>query len=704
MTKRPTYSGRTSRPPLAPSAETAETWLDADFAELQDVPEPYDMAAPELAAAVLPGAVADPVARVFDFAERVKAAPDRPGCYLMIDRNGAICYVGKATSLRNRLRQYASGQDERFFVQLLGRVLGDLEFVITPTEKDALLLENELIKKHLPRFNVRLKDDKRFLHLRLDSNQDYPRLQVVRRPAQDKAQYFGPYASASSARATLAQINRYFQLRTCPDSAFKNRTRPCLEYQIHRCLGPCVLPVDVATYHQQVRDVALFLSGRRSELLGRLKKRMADAAEAEEFERAGRHRDQLQAIETSLEQQHVSLLGRRKSIDAVGLYREGAKIAVTVLTFREGVLLGSQGYVLRDQEFPDAEVLEGFLLQLYERGQPVPDELLLPMAIDGEEALAEWLTDQRKVRAALTGETASRSQVEIRDPQRGLLSKLVEMAVANAKQTFEDRVRASAKASSTLLGLQKKLHLTRLPRRIECYDISNISGTDPVGSMVVFLDGEPANQQYRRYKIRAQETPNDFAMMYEVLSRRMARAMDGRSPWPDLIVIDGGKGQLSMALAALADLGAEGVELCGLAKARTQESDDSEHSASSPERVFRPGVKNAIVMPQNSNEVYLLTRLRDEAHRFAIAFHRERRDKRVLTSWLDKIVGLGPAKKKTLLLAFGSLTAIKEANEASLANVVGPGLARRIAVVTGTMGRVGQSAGTGERQTEGTDD
>ena len=668
-----------SKPIQAPSAESAETWLDAEFDALQDAPEPYEITEESVA----PGAVAEHVARAFDFDERVKAAPDRPGCYLMIDRHGVICYVGKATSLRNRLRQYASGQDERFFVHLLDRVLGDIEFVITPTEKDALLLENELIKKHQPRFNVRLKDDKRFLHLRLDPSQNYPRLQVVRRPADDKAQYFGPYASASSARSALAQINRHFQLRTCPDSAFKNRTRPCLEYQIHRCLGPCVLPVDVGVYHQHVRDVALFLSGRRSELLGRLKKRMADAAEGEEFERAGRYRDQIQAIETSLEQQHVSLLGRRKSIDAVGLYREGAKIAVTVLTFREGVLLGSQGYVLRDQEFPDAEVLEGFLLQLYQRGQPVPDELLLPLAIDGEEALAEWLTDQRKLQAALAGDPVGRAQVEIKDPQRGLLSKLIEMATDNARQTFEDRVRASAKAENTLLGLQKKLHLTRLPRRIECYDISNISGTDPVGSMVVFIDGEPANQEYRRYKIRTQETPNDFAMMYEVLSRRIARAQDGRSPWPDLIVIDGGKGQLGMAQAALSDLGVEGVELCGLAKARTQDSDDAGPSASSPERVFRPGVKNAIVMPQNSNEVYLLTRLRDEAHRFAITFHRERRDKRVLKSWLDKVIGLGPARKKALLLAFGSLAAVKEAGEAALAGVVGPALARKIAIVRG---------------------
>lgn len=678
MAKKPTHLPNSS----PEQAENATAWIDAEIDALDEQPTdespPYEIA-PE--ADFLPGSVADPVRRSFDFEERVRAAPDRPGCYLMLDRHGVICYVGKASSLKNRLRQYASGQDERFFVHLLDRVLGDIELVITTTEKDALLLENELIKKHQPRFNVRLKDDKRFLHLKLDTNQNYPRLQVVRRPADDKAQYFGPYASASSARSTLAQVNRHFQLRTCPDSAFKNRTRPCLEYQIHRCLGPCVLPVDVEVYHQHVRDVALFLSGRRSELLARVKGRMADAAESEEFERAGRYRDQIVAIEKSLEEQHVSLLGRRKSIDAFGLYREGARIAIAVMTFREGVMLGSQGYVLRDQEFPDAEVLEGFLLQLYQKGQVVPDEVLLPLPVDGEEALAEWLTDQRKLQAGLTGEGLPRGNVQIRDPQRGMLSKLVDMATENARHTFEDKVRAAQKAEHTLAGLQKRLQLTRLPRRIECYDISNISGTDPVGSMVVFVDGEPAKGEYRKFKIRTQETPNDFAMMYEVLSRRMTRAVDGRSPWPDLIVIDGGKGQLGMAQAALSDLGVESVEVCGLAKARTLDSDDAGHSASSPERVFRPGIKNPIVMPQNSNEVYLLTRVRDEAHRFAITFHRQRRDKRILESWLDKISGLGPAKKKQLLQHFGSLTAIAQAEVEALTDVVGAGLAAKIVTV-----------------------
>ena len=644
--------------------------------------------------AALPGQIAEPVPRRsnawlqdgrFDFDERLRTAPDRPGVYLMRDRHGAVCYVGKAASLRNRLKQYASGQDERFFVHLLHHVLSDIELVVTQSEKDALLLENDLIKQHQPRFNVRLKDDKRFLHLKLAADENYPRLQVIRRPAQDGAQYFGPYASASQARATLAQINRYFQLRTCPDTVFRNRTRPCLEYQIGRCPGPCVLPVDPADYAGHVRDVALFLSGRRSELLGRIKQRMQGAAEAEEFERAARFRDQVRAIEASLEQQHVNLLHQRHAIDAIGLYREGARIAVSVLTFREGVLLTSQGHVLKDQEWTDAEVIEGFAMQLYDRGHEVPDELLLPVTLEGEAVLGDWLGDLRKARAALQmqGGAAGKTAVAVHQPQRGLKVRLVTMATENAKQFFEDRVRAAASAQAVLTGLQKRLHLQNLPRRIECYDISNIQGTDPVASMVVFLDAEPAVREYRTFAIRSMETPNDFAMMYEVLSRRFHNAKDGQGPLPDLVVVDGGKGQLKMAEQALADLGVFGIEMVGLAKARTLETDDQGPSQSSPERVFVPGAKNAIVLPQNSNEIYLLTRVRDEAHRFAITYHRKRRQARQLRSTLDAIPGVGPARKKALLQAFGSLKGVAAASDGDLAAVPGIGqdTARRLRVV-----------------------
>lgn len=642
---------------------------------------PYTL---ELDDAALPGAVADPIRREFDFDERLRSAPDRPGVYLMRDRHGVVCYVGKAASLRTRLRQYASGQDNRFFVHLLHHVLGSIDLVLTPTEKAALLLENELIKEHQPRFNVRLKDDKRFLHLRIASDQDFPRLEVVRKPARDDAQYFGPYASASSARAAIAQINRHFQLRTCTDAVFRNRIRPCLEHQIGRCPGPCVLPVPVPEYQAHVRDVTLFLSGRRGELLDRLRARMQQAAADEHYEQAARNRDQILALEQSLEQQHVNLLNQRRSIDALGMYREGARAAVAVLTFREGVLLGSQGFVLRDQEFPDGEVIEGFASQLYDRGLPVPDEVLLPMST-GDDALAEWLTDLRKSRAALEGSAVPKAAVEVTVPQRGMKARLTAMANDNAKQAFEDQVRASASAQATLAGLQRRLHLLNLPRRIECYDISNISGTDAVGSMSVALDAEMTPREYRTFAIRSMETPNDFAMMTEVLDRRFRRAQDSGGPRPDLVLVDGGRGQLKMAQQVLADLGIHDVELASLAKARTLDGDDLGSSQHSDERVFLPGIKNALVLPQNSNELYLLVQLRDEAHRVAITFHRKRRQTRQLTSTLDAIPGVGAARKKALLQAFGSLKGIAQADHAAVAAVpgIGPEVARRVLLALG---------------------
>ncbi len=637
--------------------------------------------------AALPGEVAD-IARVsedFDLDERLLTAPDRPGCYLMRDRRGEVVYVGKAASLRQRLRQYAAGQDERYFVHQLREVLGAVDVIVTATEKEALILENELIKRHQPRFNVRLKDDKRFLHLRLASDQDFPRLQVVRRPQRDGAQYFGPYASASSARQAIALINRHFQLRTCPDAVFRNRTRPCLEYQIHRCLGPCVLPVDPAEYASHVKDVALFLSGRRGELVGRLQGKMHAAAEAEDFERAARYRDHIHALQTSLEQQSVAVTGQSRAVDAIGLYREGAKACVAVLTFREGVLIGSRGHLLRDQEWPDGEVVAGFCQWLYDGGQAVPDELLVPVALDEPGVLADWLSDLRKQRAALIGERVPKAGVEVIHPQRALKARLLQAAADNARQTFEDHARKAVSQAATLAGLQRRLHLRNLPQRIECFDISNISGTDPTGSMSVAWQGALAPREYRTFRVRSLETPNDFAMMHEVLSRRFERVHSHGWPLPDLVVIDGGKGQLKMAEQVLAELGIEGVDLCGLAKARTLDSDDQGPSRSSPERVFLPGIKNPVVMPQHSNEVYLLTQLRDEAHRLAITLHRKRRSQRTVGSRLDRIPGVGPSRRNLLLQTFGSLAGVQQAGQEALAATpgIGPELAQRIVTALG---------------------
>ena len=636
-------------------------------------------------AAPQPGAVAEPRADYapFDFATRVQQAPAHPGVYLMKDRRDRVVYVGKAKSLRARLRQYLLRQDERFFVDLLDRVLGGIELVLTATEKDALLLENELIKKHQPRYNIELKDDKRFIHLRLGREHAFPRLEVVRRPRDDGARYFGPYASAASARSTLAQVNRHFKLRTCTDSVFRNRSRPCLEFQIKRCPAPCVQAVDESDYAAHLRDVELFLTGRGKELVDELRLRMVAAATAEDFERAAVLRDQWRAVERSLERQHVALLDRlKRDIDAIGMHREGARMSVAVLQFRGGMLAGSQGYALADQEFPDDEVVAGFAERYYDRGHPVPDEVLLPRVIEAPATLAGWLTDLRHQAGG------PQRAVTVRHPTRGLKAQLCRMATDNAEQVFADRLRPLRNDAEVMEGLRSRLGLRALPRRIECFDVSNIQGTDPVASMAVFIDAQPANQAGRRFKVRGKQTPDDFAMMYEVLCRRFEHGEADGWPLPDLLVVDGGPGQLKMAVNALRDLGVHDVEAVGLAKARTQDSDDRGPARRSPERVWLPDSAHPVVLRQTSNEVYLLTRVRDEAHRMAVTFHRQRRGARTLTSALDTVPGVGPTRRTALLKHFGSVRGLRKASIAELcaAPGIGPDTAARIHSALNTSG------------------
>ncbi len=635
--------------------------------------EPKDRSRPTPQA----GAVAEPTVDydAFDFSARVALAPEHPGVYLMKDRRGRVVYVGKAKSLRARLRQYLLRQDERFFVELLENVLGDIELVLTATEKDALLLENELIKQHQPRYNVDLKDDKRFIHLRLGREHPFPRLEVVRRPKEDGARYFGPYASAASARSTLRQVNRHFKLRTCTDSVFRNRSRPCLEYQIKRCPGPCVLDVVQDEYNKHLRDVQLFLAGRQRQLIDELKGRMGEAAEGEDFERAAVLRDQWRAVERSIERQHVALLDRlQRDIDAVGMHREGARLSMAVLGFRGGILATSQGHTLAEQEFPDDEVVAGFVERYYDRGHPIPDEVLLPRAIEAPDALADWLTDLRRQAGG------PQRAVRVLHPQRGIKVQLVAMAADNAAQAFADRQRQRSGGRETLEGLRQRLALRNLPGRIECFDVSNIQGTDPVASMAVFSEGEPDANAGRRFKVRGKQTPDDFAMMYEILCRRFEHGESDGWPLPDLLVVDGGPGQLKMACAALADLGVHDVEAVGLAKARAQTGDDVGPARRSPERIWLPDRPHPVILPQTSNEVFLLTRIRDEAHRMAVTFHRKRRSGRTLQSEIDQIAGIGPTRRSALLSHFGSVRALRQASEAELAEVpgIGPETAARL--------------------------
>jgi excinuclease ABC subunit C len=643
--------------------------------------------------------------------QKLDALPSEPGCYLMKDRAGEVVYVGKASSLRSRVRSYfdAGRGDDRVFVPLLEDLLGDVEVIVTRSEKEAVLLENELIKKHKPRFNVRLRDDKDFIVLRLDERHPYPRLEVrrAREKRHEGARYFGPYSSASSIRETLRIVNRHFQLRTCSDHVFDHRKRPCILYQIHRCPAPCVYDVTQEEYRQSVEDAVEFLEGRENELSGRLRSRMEEAARALRFEEAARLRDQLQAVERSLEKQRV-LMSDRADRDVVGLYREGPDLVIQVLSMRGGKLQDSRSHPFRSQEFPAEELLSSFLSLYYEQN-PAPDEVLVPLEPVQAEALADVLSERRGRR------------VRLLTPQRGAKADLLEVAAKNAEQGFRSWQEKDERRERALTGLTRALHLARPPRWMECYDISTFQGALAVGSGVSMKDGEPDKANYRRYKVKGATGQDDFAMLYEVICRRLRRAI-AEACFPDLLVIDGGKGQLNAALAAAKDVGvatspvqgipgAPFVEMVGLAKSRllggpelgtarvigrrgrrggpaADLADAAEAAekgfvselARSPERVFLPGRKDPVVLRQNSAELFMIARLRDEAHRFAITFHRKLRRERNFRSVLEEIPGIGEGRKKALLRHFGSLKRVKEASPEQIAEVEGFGPKQAAAV------------------------
>ena len=576
--------------------------------------------------------------------------PVEPGVYLMKDKRGKIVYIGKAACLRDRVRQYFNKtSDNREFVPLLGDLLSDIETIVTNNEKEALLLENNLVKQHQPKFNVKLVDDKNFLVLRLDPTQEWPRLEVQRRIGEDKARYFGPYHSATAAREALRVVNRHFKLRTCTDHVLYSRKRPCLQYQIKRCDAPCVFPIPREEYMHQVDDVALFLQGKDDELLGRLKGRMKEASQKMEYESAAAIRDQLSALEKTLEEQRV-VGATFVDQDVVGMHREGTTVEIVVLFIRQGKLLGRRAFSFKHQEFPDAEIISSFVGLYYDLGGFVPDEVLLPVEIPDTEVHADALRDKKQ------------RKVEVLAPQRGPKHDLVELANKNAAANYASRRDKAEDAMESLGKLQKRLHLKRLPRRVECYDIANLQGQLSVGSMVVFVDGLPEKSAYRHFKIKSVQGPDDFASLYEVLSRRFRRAKENDDGWalPDLVVVDGGKGQLQMALAAAHDVGIdtgmEGIDVVGLAK----EAEDVE-GEKKPDRVFIPKIKDPVKLRPNSAELFMLARVRDEAHRFANVLHKKLRKRRALRSALEDVPGIGAVRKKELLKHFGSLKKIKEA-------------------------------------------
>jgi excinuclease ABC subunit C len=598
--------------------------------------------------------------------EKLTNLPSRPGVYLMRDGAGKVIYVGKAKDLRARVRSYFNRNDGRSQIEFLVRRVENLETLVTSNDKEALILENNLIKQYKPRYNIRLKDDKSYLSIKVTTKDAWPRILTTRKIVKDGSRYFGPFSSAVAARETVDIIEKHFLLRNCTDHNFKNRSRPCLQYEIKRCLAPCVLAVDPEEYREQVRQASLFIEGRQHELLAELRQRMAAKAETMEFESAAKIRDQIQAVEKTLEKQRmVSHWGADQ--DIFGLYREGGYIEAQVLFVRQGKLTGTQAYALEDLDFSDEEIMGSLLTQFYQGQRFMPEEILLPVELEDRDTRAEYLSERKG------------KNVSIHVPQKGDKRKLVEMAQQNARQSFTERHDQEKAREKMLQELQEQLHLKRYPQRIECFDISMIHGAYAVGSQVTFTGGEPDKAHYRHYRIRTIDPSgggDDFGMMLEVLKRRFTRGKR-EEEMPNLVVVDGGKGQLAMALAAMREVGVEGIDVVGLAKMRVQSAPRSAEIERSEERVFLPGQSNPVTLRRNSNPLFLLQRVRDEAHRFAITHHKKLRSKQTLSSALDRIPGIGAARRRALLRAFGSVKGVEQASLDELMQI--PGMNPKVA-------------------------
>lgn len=595
-----------------------------------------------------------------DLATQAEQLATGAGVYLFKGADGEVLYVGKANNLRARVRQYVQGHDERFMVRFLLAAAARVEVVPVSNEKEALILENSLIKQHQPRYNVKLRDDKAFLHLRIDPKAAWPRFTLVRRPREDGARYFGPYHSATSARATLQFVQRSFPLRTCTDAVLRSRRRPCLLHQMHRCVAPCVGLTTEAAYAEILGDATLFLSGRDRDLVRTLEARMTAAAEAERYEEAGRLRDLIKALTTTLDRQSVAdlKLGER---DAWGIHREGGRGAIACLPVRAGLMREPHVWTFDAEIEDDAALLSGTLNTWYGSSALIPPEILLPLPLGDAEALQELLAERREGRVALVF------------PQRGEKVRLLDLARGSAEARYTAAWSEQDRLNKALDGLAELLGLDAPPYRIECYDNSNLLGEDPVASQVVFIEGRPARPEYRRYKVKTVVGADDFATMREILGRRMRRAAEEGS-FPDLLVVDGGKGQLGSALEALRELGLEGQPVIGLSKPRTERRRGDNDAV---DKIIVPGRDEPLILSERDPTLRLLQHLRDEAHRTAIGFHRKTRSKSKLHSALEDLPGVGPVRRQALLKHFGSMAAIRAASVDELA--AAPGVGRSLA-------------------------
>ncbi|MCB9759999.1 MAG: excinuclease ABC subunit UvrC [Alphaproteobacteria bacterium] len=597
---------------------------------------------------------------------RARAAelPRRSGVYLFRDSGGTVLYVGKAKDLRARVRQYLNGHDERFMVRFLVAQAVDVDVVLTDSEKEALILENTLIKRYQPRYNVQLRDDKNFLHLRLDLSQPWPRYTLVRQIREDDARYFGPYSSARRARSTLAYLQRSFPLRTCTDQVLRARTRPCLLYQMKRCVAPCVDGhTTPGAYRELLEQSMMLLDSRNQDLITRLHGRMMEAAEAEDFEEAARLRDLSREITATLERQKVADR-KLEDRDVWGIFREEGRGVAAIVPVREGMMLEPLYLEFVEGADDPAEQLSSWLNTAYGPGRFIPPEVLLPELPSAAEALEEVLRERRGGR------------VRLRVPQRGEKARIVRLAADNARGRLRRNADARDRRQGALQALAAICGLDAPPHRVECFDNSNIQGTSPVASCVVFLDGQPAKTEYRRYRIRTVEGPDDYASMAEVLGRRFRRAAE-EGVFPDLLVVDGGRGQLNVAVEVLAGLGLEHQPVIGLAKPRTERRRGEFDAV---DKIILPGQAEPVRLADNDPALNLLRYIRNESHRFAIRYHRQLRRRATLTSVLDGIPGIGPKRRKALLRHFGSAQAVLEASEAELAAApgVGPKVAAQI--------------------------
>lgn len=602
--------------------------------------------------------------------DSVRSFPTMPGIYRMYSADGTILYIGKARNLRQRVANYFGSTDGRPQVRFLMARVSRIEFTVTDTEKEALLLENTLIKQHRPRYNLDLKDDKTYFSLRIDLQEPFPRFTIVRKLQRDGARYFGPYASASAAREVVRQIQRIFPLRHYPWKSCSRRSRPCLYYQMGQCSAPCHGKIQAEQYRLLVEDAMLFMEGKRKDLLTGFRQRMQQAAERQQYEEAARWRDLLQAVETTLERQKAVRVGN--DADLVGLARRGEQLALALLFVRGGSLTGSN-VLFGAGELDDSGTLAAFLQRYYDDERFIPDELLLPELPDDAPLLEEVLSERKGKR------------VRLLKPQRGEKLELVQLAVRNAQAALAERQAREQSGQTLLEELQQKLQLTALPRRIECYDISTLQGRHSVGSGVAFLDGRPDKAAYRRYRIREITGQDDFAMLQEVFSRRFAPERVAQWGLPDLVVVDGGVGQLHSACAALEELGMLGrFAVVSLAKSRVKGDGKDVRVERSEERVFLPGRRNPLKLRQDSAPLKLLAAIRDEAHRFAITYHRSLRERAAIRSALRQVPGVGPKLERLLLSHFGSLEGIGQASVEELATVgrIRPELAERIRAAT----------------------